>query len=236
MTLNPSWDEAVAFARKRLDQLLPALEDMDGADFVYIQTAVEGAVKLNNLAFSDTSWVPEAEKLGPWSSRRSTSIPGEELASVGDVDELHSPYISELRNMLSKATHERGAFEAVSRHAADLRALGLPWCAELEEFVLAGLWRKMVRPAARRRGQTHPVRDNIICLILGELVQGFGVTLTRNEGSSDRQSACDILAAAMPKGARFPKTYVAVKRIWYESPAEMRETFLQPENVKVAEA
>lgn len=220
--MNASWDEAVAWARERLDEIFAAVALNETYASRFDMDLLEELDRLNELAASDTSWVEEARALGPlvteeWMrASKALAVPGSNSDSAG-------PYVIRLRQVVSAAARERVAFDALRLHAANLEDSNTPRCYELRAFVSDVLRDIRTRPAALGGPMIHRSRDPLIHALLNDIVERYSVTPTRNRATTNRMSACDILAEAMPNKARLPKSFCALQRIWLEGEKAWRD-------------
>jgi hypothetical protein len=74
-----------------------------------------------------------------------------------------------------------------------------------------------ILPPKRPRGRIekpHAI-ERVVCLV-SELVE-IGLPPTRNDEASIRESACDVVAAALKSLGKQPQSFSRVKRIWLEN-------------------
>ena len=220
--MNGSWDEAVASTRERLEEIFEAVALNESYASKFEMDLVEELDRLRELAASDTSWLEEARALGPLVSEERRRAWKAGLALPGRSSESAGPYVTYLRQVLSAASRERVAFDALRLHAASLDEANTPRCYELRTFVNDVLRDIRTRPAALGGPKVHRSRDALIHALIYDIAEQYSVTPTRNRATASPTSACDIVAEAMPNKARLPKSYAALERIWQEGERALR--------------
>ena len=116
--------------------------------------------------------------------------------------------------LLKSASDSVGSFDAAIEWSTDILRSGVPVPAELACFAADVLEGKAQRP--KRRGRTrngHLYQEAIIYEAI-KIAISHGLSETRNDGSSHRESACDVVADALKRLKLKPETYGAVKKIW----------------------
>jgi len=208
-------ERAVAWTRAELDEIFAFLTWVD-ANFSPSEIDVLAMVEqLDDLAFSDASWLADAESLGALSEEeelRRAWYAG--LAPDGHVASGRGSYVRHLTHMVQLARKDADCFDALRRHAADFAERGDAMPFELRSFVACVLRDDLVRPSRRGSPKSPFYRDILLYALLKDIIARFGVKATRGKGSLDATSACDILAEAMPRRARLPKSYGAIERIF----------------------
>lgn len=133
------------------------------------------------------------------------------------------PYRARLRLLIKEAARDEAAFDALGLHAARSIDADAPMVEELRRFAAEVLRRRIQPPATRGAPPIHPARDALIHGLLLDIVDRFEVTPMRNKGAASGDSACDIVAEAMPRKARLPKSYSQVEAIWLQGERADRE-------------
>lgn len=134
-----------------------------------------------------------------------------------------SPYRVHLRLLIENAPQDAGAFDALALLAARSIDADEPMADELRRFAADVLRRRIQPPATRGAPPVHPARNALIHGLLLDIVDRFQVTPMRNKGAASGDSACDIVAEAMPRKARLPKSYSQIEAIWLQGERADRE-------------
>lgn len=129
----------------------------------------------------------------------------------GDEDVPRRIY---LRSLIEDASRDPAAFEALGLLAARVIDAGDPMPDELRQFAVGVLRGHIQPPVSRGAPPVPPARNVLIHALLMDIVDQFGVTPMRNKGATIGDSACDIVAEAMPREARLPKSYSQIEAIW----------------------
>lgn len=125
-----------------------------------------------------------------------------------------SPYVAEVESLIATATGNLVAYETLGFHSANLISNNHPMIPQLRTFVVEVLQGNRTRPSIRGAPRLHPSRDALFHALVGDIADRFGLTPTRNKGAVSGDSACDIVAEAMPYDARLPKKYGGIETIW----------------------
>ncbi|SFP01048.1 hypothetical protein SAMN04244567_03611 [Paracoccus pantotrophus] len=133
-----------------------------------------------------------------------------------------SPYRDRIRFLADRAVKERAAFDALRLHASEAIRVDRPMADELRQFAAGVLSGAVQPPPLRGAPAIHPTRDRLIHALVTEIVERFGLAPTRNRETASHASACDIVARAMPRKARLPKTYSGIEAIWLRGQREER--------------
>jgi hypothetical protein len=131
-----------------------------------------------------------------------------------------SPYIAKIEHMIETSTRCSVTYQALRSHGASLLGSDLEICPQLRIFMNEVLRGQRMPPLTLGAPKVSPGRDPVIYAIMVDICLGFCVSPTRNKASASRESACDILAAAMPRAGRLPKTYGSLERIWIKGQRE----------------
>jgi len=206
-------DKAVAWAREELAEIFVQLKRIEASTSqsgIDVFALVE---QLNSLAHSDGSWVAEAARMGDLAEeelRRAwrAGIAPDDHASLG-----RTPYLKYLTYMVKLAVRNVECFDALRRHAAGFVDRGDVMPFELRSFLTKILRDDVLRPVRRGSPKIHEARDILLHALLHDIMERFQVTGMRGRAASETTSACDILAEAMPRRPRLPKSYGAVERI-----------------------
>lgn len=155
----------------------------------------------------------------------------EDLAALTrSLCDANSPYRAHLGLLIKDAPQDPAAFDALALLAAAAIDADQPMAEELKRFAADALRRRIRPPVARGAPPTHPARNAVIYGLLREIVDRFGVTPTCNKSSVSRDSACDIVAEAMPNGVRRPKSYNQLEALWLRGERADREAEDDPAN------
>lgn len=138
----------------------------------------------------------------------------EELAAPASLLYQDSPYRAHLRLLIKATLRDPAAFDALGLLAARCMDANEPMADELRRFAADVLRGRILPPTRRGAPPVHPARNAMIHGLLLDLVDRFGVTPMRNKGAPSGDSACDIVAEAMPREARLPKSYSQIEAIW----------------------
>lgn len=216
-----NWADAVTYARKELAEIFAGLAHINT---LLPARAAELEEQLTRLAELHAKEPPIAlksqENLEHYLLRRTFC----EGLTPSDLLPTLTPYVAYVENLISLATSKQIAYQALGIHAATLISDNRGMIPQLRIFVTEILRGKRTKPSARGTPKIHPSRDRMIYDLLGKIVVKFPVTPTRNKSSTSPNSACDIVAEAMPKEPQRPKTYAALERIWTKGQMEERSS------------
>ncbi|CAM3302754.1 hypothetical protein PANO111632_13155 [Paracoccus nototheniae] len=212
--MNATWEEAVKYARERLDEALADISEIESIMTRHDMDVLRILARLGQLCASDKSWVAEAQRIGDLVAEGFAHAFRRGLSPSDNPRDGAGPYIGYLLEILSASARDPAAFDAMRFHAANLLSSNIPHCYELKIFTTGVLRDEIVRPSGGRR-KLHKARDAIFHAIISDLADHFAVRPTKNRASSGHISACDILAEAMPSKANLPKSYSALERIWF---------------------
>jgi hypothetical protein len=135
------------------------------------------------------------------------------LAPDGTKRQSPPAYVRQLEELARMAPRDRPRYDALCLHACAWIDDDPRMPHELKVFVQGHLRRGLERRGRRGVSKNNAARDGYLCELIHEIAERFGVTKTRARKGRNVTSACDILAAAMPREARLPKSYIALQRI-----------------------
>lgn len=213
--MNVTWEEAVTYAREQLETAFREIKKIESIMSRHEMDILGTLARLNELCASDTSWLAEARALSDLNTEERARAAKNGFSLSDSPSDGDGPYISRLKDVLSDATRDPAAFDAVRLHAAKLMSSDIPLCYELKSFACDVFRDEVARPADKKP-KLHEARNAIFHALIFDLAERFDVKPTRNRVSFDRKSACDILAEAMPNKAGLPKGYASLERIWFQ--------------------
>lgn len=213
--MNVTWDEAVAYARSELGNILHEIEEIEGSMSRHQMDVLKILENLSRLSTTDLSWQQEAQALGGLVREDLKRARRRGLAQEGISNENSGSYLSFVTTVISDAAKNPAAFNAAEIHAANLISTNTPLCYELRTFVCDVLRRTIECPGGRKP-RVHPVRDAVLYAFICDLAERFKVRPTKNSASHHLICACDILAEAMPNRADLPKSPSSLQRIWLQ--------------------
>ena len=216
-----NWTDAVTYARMELAEIFAGLAQIHR---ILPAREAELETQLTRLAELHAKEPPIAlksqENLEDYVLRRTVS----DGLTPSDLIPTLSPYVVCVDSLISLATSKQIAYQALGIHAANLISENRGMIPQLRIFVTEILRGKRTKPSARGTPKIHPSRDRMIYALLVEIVDKYDVTPTRNKSSASANSACDIVAEAMPNEPQRPKTYAALERIWINGQMEERSS------------
>lgn len=125
-----------------------------------------------------------------------------------------SPYAARLEELIAQSETDPVAFEAVSIHGAGLLRMTHSLHPLIAIFIADVLLGQRLRPTPIGRRKNVAARAEIICAVIEDLCSSSGLKATRNDETSNRVSACDIVAWSMARLKLQPARYSGVKNIW----------------------
>jgi len=204
---------AVAWTREQLDEIFVELKRIEATISLSDIDVLALVEQLNALAGSDGSWGADAARTGALMDEELRRAWRAGLAPDDHVPAGRSPYLRHLTHMVQLAGRNVECFDALRLHAAGFVDRGDAMPFELRLFVARVLRDDMLRPVRRGSPKINTARDFFLHALLHEIMERFSVTGMRGREASERTSACDILAEAMPRRPRLPKSYGAIERI-----------------------
>lgn len=204
-------EAAVAYARKELMAILAHVAEIENELPAQEHELTELLIRLEDLHAGEPHILADKrEELVRYEfncSMRKGLTPSEYVPNV-------SPYVAHIESLIDAAANDLVAYKALSIHSANLIGENHVMIPQLRLFVVEVMRGQRTEPSARGAPKLHPSRDRILHALLMDIAERFGLRPTRNKASA-AISACDIVAEAMPKNARLPKSYVALERIWF---------------------
>lgn len=211
-------EAAVAYARKELTAILAHVAEIEDELPTQDHELAKLLIRLEDLhaeeppLFAESQEDPARYKFGR--AMREGRAPSEYIPNV-------SPYVAQIEGLIAAAANSLVAHRALGIHAANFISENRVMLPQLRLFAAEVIRGHCPEPSGLGTPKVHPSRDALFYALLVDTVDRFGVTPTRNKASA-AMSACDIVAEAMPKKTRLPKSYGALERIWLEGQREGR--------------
>lgn len=231
-------ERAVAFARLEIQEMDKTCRELEinHGETQYHQDFRSLLIQLSELKRADPLWVSHAEALDDLAMEGINRKFWRNIIPEEFIRKSESPFIRALHDHIPRAERSRYVYEALCSLGAGMVSDGQRMPFELRDFICKVLRNEIKRPRKTGRPKNLSQRDRFYYFVIDQISMDFGVSPTRNRASSHRDSACDIVAEAMPREGNRPDTYDSLVRIWAkgrkEDEAEDRNQLMDMESAE----